>query len=56
MFGEVCSNHTHSFLWGNETVLFDHDLECAVSRIVFILFSFIGIAGLVGNALVVLGN
>lgn len=56
MFGEVCSNHTHSFLWGNETILFDHELECTVSKTVFILFSFIGIAGLVGNALVVLGN
>ncbi|XP_070493396.1 allatostatin-A receptor-like isoform X2 [Chironomus tepperi] len=54
MFGEVCSNHTHSFLWGNETILFDHELECTVSKTVFILFSFIGIAGLVGNALVVL--
>ena len=56
MFGEICSNYTHSFLWGNETILFDHELECTVSKTVFILFSFIGVAGLVGNALVVLGN
>jgi hypothetical protein len=56
MFGEVCTNRTNSFLWGNETILFDHELECTVSKTVFILFSFIGIAGLVGNALVVLGN
>ena len=56
MFGEVCSNFTHTFKWDNETFAFDHELECTVSRTVFVLFSFIGVAGLVGNALVVLGN
>jgi allatostatin A receptor len=56
MFGEVCSNFTHTFKWDNETYVFDHELECTVSRTVFVLFSFIGVAGLVGNALVVLGE
>lgn len=56
MFGEVCSNFTHTFKWDNETFAFDHELECTVSRTVFVLFSFIGVAGLVGNFLVVLGN
>lgn len=56
MFGEVCSNFTYNFHWDNETFVFDHELECTVSRTVFVLFSFIGIAGLVGNALVVLGK
>lgn len=56
MFGEVCSNFTHTFKWDNETYAFDHELECTVSRTVFVLFSFIGVAGLVGNALVVLGE
>lgn len=56
MFGEVCSNFSHTFHWNNETFVFDHELECTVSRTVFVLFSFIGIAGLVGNALVVLGE
>lgn len=56
MFGEVCSNFTYNFHWNNETFVFDHELECTVSRTVFVLFSFIGIAGLVGNALVVLGE
>lgn len=56
MFGEVCSNFTHTFKWDNETYAFDHELECTVSRTVFVLFSFIGIAGLVGNALVVLSK
>lgn len=56
MFGEVCSNFTHTFKWDNETYAFDHELECTVSRTVLVLFSFIGVAGLVGNALVVLGE
>jgi hypothetical protein len=56
MFGEVCSNFTHTFKWDNETFAFDHELECTVSRTVFVLFSFIGVAGLVGNFLVVLGE
>lgn len=56
MFGEICSNNTHTFLHGNETFLFDHELECTVSKTVFVLFTFIGIAGLLGNAMVVLGE
>lgn len=56
MFGEVCSNFSYNFHWNNETFAFDHELECTVSRTVFVLFSFIGIAGLIGNALVVLGE
>lgn len=64
MFGEVCSNFTYNFHWDNSNdynftanfTEFDHELECIVSRTVFILFSFIGIAGLVGNILVVLGK
>ncbi len=56
MFGEICSNFTHTFLHGNETFLFDHELECTVSKTVFVLFTFIGIAGLLGNAMVVLGK
>lgn len=56
MFGEVCGNFTYNFYHENETYTFDHELECTVSRTVFVLFSFIGIAGLVGNALVVLGK
>lgn len=56
MFGEVCNNFTYNFHWNNETFTFDHELECTVSRTVFVLFSFIGIAGLFGNSLVVLGE
>lgn len=56
MFGEVCSNFTHVFHYNNETYVFDHDLECTVSRTVFVLFTLIGVAGLIGNALVVLGK
>lgn len=56
MFGEICRNFTHTFLHGNETYLFDHELECTVSKTVFVLFTFIGIAGLLGNAMVVLGK
>lgn len=56
MFGEICRNVTHTFLHGNETYLFDHELECTVSKTVFVLFTFIGIAGLLGNAMVVLGK
>lgn len=56
MFGEVCTNITYNFHWENTTYTFDHELECTVSKTVFVLFSFIGLAGLVGNALVVLGE
>lgn len=56
MFGEVCGNFSYNFHVENETVAFDHELECTVSRTVFILFSFIGVAGLVGNSLVVLSK
>lgn len=56
MFGEVCTNITYNFHWENQTYAFDHELECTVSKTVFVLFSLIGLAGLVGNALVVLGE
>lgn len=56
MFGEVCGNFTHSFKWENETYVFDHELECTVSKTVFVLFTLIGLAGLFGNSLVVLGE
>lgn len=36
--------------------LFDEDLERIVSLTVFILFGFIFVAGLIGNALVVIGE
>lgn len=36
--------------------LFDEDLERIISISVFVLFGIIGVAGLVGNALVVLGK
>lgn len=59
MFGEVCGsvgNFTHTFKLENDTYVFDHELQCVVSKTVFVLFSLIGIAGLIGNALVVLGE
>jgi hypothetical protein len=56
MFGEVCTNFTYNFHWENNTYAFDHELECTVSKTVFVLFTLIGVAGLVGNALVVLGK
>lgn len=36
--------------------LFDEDLERMVSLTVFVLFGFIFVAGLIGNALVVIGE
>lgn len=36
--------------------LFDEDLERIVSMTVFVLFGFIFVAGLIGNALVVIGE
>lgn len=36
--------------------LFDEDLERIVSLTVFVLFGFIFVAGLIGNALVVIGE
>lgn len=36
--------------------LFDEDLEKIVSMTVFLLFGFIFVAGLIGNALVVIGE
>lgn len=36
--------------------LFDEDLERLVSLTVFVLFGFIFVAGLIGNALVVIGE
>lgn len=56
MFGEVCNNLSHPIKWENETVFFDHELACTVSKTVFVLFSLIGVAGLIGNAMVVLGK
>lgn len=43
---------------GNSTMapLFDEDMERIISISVFVLFGIIGVAGLVGNALVVLGK
>jgi len=45
--------HPHAIVY--QTLSIMSAFSGAVSRTVFILFSFIGIAGLVGNALVVLG-
>lgn len=57
MFSEACNNFTyHTFKYENETYIHDQELECAVSKTVLVLFSLIGIAGLIGNAMVVLGN
>lgn len=39
-----------------EQPLFDEDLEKIVSMTVFLLFGFIFVAGLIGNALVVIGE
>lgn len=39
-----------------EEPLFDEDLERMVSLTVFVLFGFIFVAGLIGNALVVIGE
>lgn len=39
-----------------EAPLFDEDLEKIVSMTVFVLFGFIFVAGLIGNALVVIGE
>lgn len=39
-----------------EQPLFDEDLERIVSLTVFVLFGFIFVAGLIGNALVVIGE
>jgi hypothetical protein len=39
-----------------EEPLFDEDLEKLVSLTVFVLFGFIFFAGLIGNALVVIGK
>lgn len=39
-----------------EQPLFDEDLEKIVSMTVFVLFGFIFVAGLIGNALVVIGE
>ena len=40
----------------DEGPIFDEDLEKIVSLTVFILFGFIFVAGLIGNALVVIGE
>ena len=45
-----CANATE------DLAIFDKDLQIFVSILVFVLFGVIGIAGLVGNALVVLGT
>lgn len=49
----ICENVTGEF---EDEPIFDEELQRFVSLSVFVLFGLIGIAGLVGNALVVLGK
>lgn len=61
MCSGACKNSTSNSLLDklnntDEEYAFDDELERVVSQTVFLLFGVIGIAGLVGNALVVLGK
>lgn len=61
MCSGACKNSTSNSLLDklnntDEEYAFDDELERVVSQTVFLLFGVIGIAGLVGNALVVLGE
>lgn len=61
MCSGACKNSTSNMLLDklnttDEEYAIDDELERVVSQTVFLLFGVIGIAGLVGNALVVLGE